>query len=210
MARIGRMRPPGMSSLPVGTYCPGVSVLHRLPVGAKVLALLFMTSALLLLRSVPAVLIGALVVAAGYALARIPLRLALAQAWPLRWVVAILIPAQAWLSGWQAAVVVVGTMLVTVLLAGLVTLTTRVSDLLAWTDRALARLPAGETISLILVLTIRAVAVLSEVLQQAHEARVARGVQWSARALVTPVVIRSIGYAHGLGEALMARGLDDG
>jgi len=182
---------------------------HRLPVGAKLLALLAATSLLVLLRSEAAVVAGAGMVVAGYLLARIPLRLAVAQAWPLRWFVVILIPVQAWLSGWRTAVVVVGTMLIAVLLAGLVTLTTRTSDLLAWTDRVLGRLPGGATLSLILVLTIRAIAVLSQVLDQAREARLARGVQWSARALVTPVVIRSIGYAHGLGEALMARGMDD-
>ncbi|MBU6245354.1 MAG: energy-coupling factor transporter transmembrane protein EcfT [Actinomycetales bacterium] len=209
MAGRGRVRPPAVWSIPVGIYHPGSSVLHRLPVGAKLVALLVTTSMLVLLRSGAVVLAGALIVVAGYALARIPPRLALAQAWPLRWFVLILIPTQAWLAGWQTAAVVVGTMLITVLLAGLVTLTTRTADLLAWTDRALGRLPGGAMISLILVLAIRAIAVLSVLLQQAHEARMARGMQWSARALVTPVVIRSIGYAHGLGEALMARGLDD-
>lgn len=203
------MTAPVVAAMPVGIYVPGSSLVHRAPIGVKLACLLVGTSALLLLRSPLAVGVGAVVVIGGYALARIPGRIAVAQAWPLRWFVLVLIPLQAWLAGWIAAIVVVGTMLIAVLLAALVTLTTTTTDLLAWTDRVLRHVPGGAMISLILILTLRAIAVLARLLEESREARLARGATWSSRALVTPVVVRSIGYAHGLGEALMARGLDD-
>lgn len=198
-----------LAGLPIGVYVPGTSVVHRAPIGVKLGCLLVAVSVLVLMRSPVAVLVGTLVVVLGYGLARIPVRLAVAQAWPLRWFVLALLPLQAWLAGWVTAVVVVGTMVLAVLMAALVTLTTTTTDLLAWTDRLLARVPQGAALSLILILTLRAIAVLARLLDESRQARLARGATWSSRALVTPVVIRSIGYAHGLGEALMARGLDD-
>lgn len=197
------------AAVPIGVYVPGSSLVHRAPIGVKLACLLGGVSALLMLRSVLTVAIGTVVVLAGYLLARIPWQIALAQAWPLRWFVLALIPLQAWLAGWVTALVVVGTMVIAVLLAALVTLTTTTTDLLAWTDRLLGRVPGGGMVSLILILTLRAIAVLATLLEESREARLARGATWNSRALVTPVVVRSIGYAHSLGEALMARGLDD-
>lgn len=198
-----------MAGLPIGIYVPGRSVLHRAPIGVKLGCLLVGVSALVLLRSPTVVLVGTAVVVLAYLLARIPFRLAVAQVWPLRWFALTLLPLQAWLAGWVTALVVVGTMIITVLLAALVTLTTTTTDLLAWTDHRLAVVPHGAAISLLLILTLRAIPVLARILQESRQARLARGATWSSRALVTPVVVRSIGFAHGLGEALMARGLDD-
>jgi len=198
-----------LAGLPIGVYVPGSSVVHRAPIGVKLGCLLVVISLLLLLRSPTTLLAGAVVVALGFVLARIPLRLIAAQVWPMRWFVLALLVLQVILAGWRTALVVVGTMLLAILLAALVTLTTTTTQLLAWTDRLLARVPQGESISLILILTLRAIPVLAGVLDQTRQARLARGATWSSRALVTPVVVRSIGYAHGLGEALMARGLDD-
>lgn len=198
-----------VASLPVAVYFPGSSPVHRAPIAVKIGFLLVGVSALLLLRSPLAVSIGAAVVIGGYGLARIPIRVALAQVWPLRWFVLVLIPFQAWLAGWLTAIVVVGTMVIAVLLAALVTLTTSTNELMNWMDRRLARVPQGATISLILILTLRAIGVIARLLDETWQARLARGATWSSRALVTPVVVRSIGYANGLGEALMARGFDD-
>lgn len=198
-----------LAGLPLGVYVTGRSLVHRAPIGVKLAGMLIGVSVLVLWRSPGTVLAGTLVVVAGYALARIPVPVAVAQAWPLRWFVLALLPVQAWLSGWVTAIVVVGTMVLAVLAAALVTLTTTTTDLLAWTDRLLARVPQGAALSLLLILTLRAIPVLAALLEESRQARLARGATWSSRALVTPVVVRSIGYAHGLGEALMARGLDD-
>jgi biotin transport system permease protein len=51
--------------------------------------------------------------------------------------------------------------------------------------------------------------VLVETLAEARDARRARGLERSARALLVPVVVRTMRQADRLGEALVARGVDD-
>jgi biotin transport system permease protein len=197
----------------IGLYRPGSSLVHRAPAGAKLLTLAAGAVALVLLRSPAAVAVGAVLTVAVYLLAGLAPADALAQVLPLRWVVLVLVPFQWWTAGWRAAVVVVGTMLVLVGAAGLVTLTTRTSTLLDLFERLLAPLRRWgvdpERVSLLLALTIRAVPVLVETLAEARDARRARGLERSARALLVPVVVRTMRHADRLGEALVARGVDD-
>jgi biotin transport system permease protein len=197
----------------IGLYRPGDSVLHRWPPAAKLLALALAAVALALLRSWWAVLVALVVVVAAYLVAGWGPEEPWRQVWPLRWVVAVLLPFQWWTAGWRAAVVVVGTMLALVAAAGLVTLTTRTSALLDGFERALGPLrrvgvdPART--SLLLALTIRAVPVLVTTLAEVRDARRARGLERSPRALLVPVVVRTLRHADRLGEALVARGVDD-
>ncbi len=196
-----------------GLFRPGTSALHRCGAGTKLLLLAALTTAVVALRTPVAVGAGALLVAGAYALARYGLRTAAAQVWPLRWVVVALVPFQWWTAGWQAAVVVVGTLVVTVAAAGLVTLTTRVSEMLDVLELALSPMRrigvSTERVALVLALAIRAVPVLATTYGQARDARRARGLERSPRALLVPLVIRTVRHADRLGEALVARGVDD-
>ena len=60
-----------------------------------------------------------------------------------------------------------------------------------------------------LVLTIRAIPLLARQLRQVTEARKARGLGMSIRALVVPAVLGALTTADQLGDALAARGVDD-
>lgn len=197
----------------IGLYRPGTSLLHRASAGLLLALLLAGTTALVLVRQPLAVAVGAAVVLAGYALAQVPASVAAAQLWPMRWFVVLLVPLQWWTGGWRQVVVVVGTMLVTVAAAALVTLTTRVSDMLDVCVRALGparRLGVDpERVGLALALTVRAVPVLADTFAQARDARRARGLERSPRALLVPLVLRTLRHADRLGEALAARGVDD-
>ncbi len=197
----------------IGLYRSGNSPLHRLPAGIKVLVLAVGAVALAVVRSPLAVAVAAVVVVAGYLLAGLPPAEPVRQVWPLRWVVLVLVPFQWWTAGWSAAVVVVGTMLVLVAAAGLVTLTTRTSALLDLFERLCAPLHRvgvdPSRLSLLLALTIRAVPVLVATLGEVRDARRARGLERSPRALLVPVVVRTLRHADRLGEALVARGVDD-
>jgi biotin transport system permease protein len=197
----------------IGLYRPGTSLLHRAPAGLLLVLLLAGTTALVLARSPLAVLVAAVVTGAGYALAAVPASVALAQLWPLRWFALVLVPLQWWSGGWRQVAVVVGTMVVTVAAAALVTLTTRVSDML---DACVALLRPlrrtgidPERVALTLALTVRAVPVLADTFAQARDARRARGLERSPRALLVPLVLRTLRHADRLGEALAARGVDD-
>jgi len=127
--------------------------------------------------------------------------------------VLFLLPFQWWTAGWQVAVVVVGTLVVAVVGAALISLTTRVTDLLDVIARVLEPARAigvdPDRVALLLALTIRAVPVIAATLHEARDARRARGLERSTRALVTPIVVRTIRHADRVGEALAARGIDD-
>jgi biotin transport system permease protein len=195
------------------TYNPGTSPLHRSGAGAKLLGLLVFSTLLVALKSPLTVLVGLVLVAGLYVVAGFGVRTLAEQAWPLRWFVLFLIPFQWWTAGWQVAVVVVGTLVVAVVGAALVSLTTRVTDLLEVITRLLEPTRAigvdPDRVALLLALTIRAVPVIAATLHEARDARRARGLERSTRALVTPVVVRTIRHADRVGEALAARGIDD-
>jgi biotin transport system permease protein len=197
----------------IGLFRPGTSVVHRAPAGLKLLLLAGGAVLLLLVRTPLAVLLGLLLVECGYLAAGLTPHELLRQLWPLRWVVVLLVPFQWWTAGWQAAVVVVGTLLVLVAAAGLVTLTTRTTAMLDLLERLLR--PARrvgidpERVSLLLALTIRAVPVVVGTLAEVRDARRARGLERSPRALLVPAVLRTMRHADRLGEALVARGVDD-
>lgn len=197
----------------IGLYRPGSSAVHRIPAGIKLAVLAVAAVVLVWWRSPAAVIAGVAALACGYVAAGLSARTAAAQVWPLRWVVLLLLPFQWWTAGLVSAVVVVGTLVVLVAAAGLVTLTTRTSALLEFFERALRGLRRfgvdPERVSLLLALTIRAVPVMMETVTQVHDARRARGLERSPRALLVPVLIRTMRHADRLGEALVARGVDD-
>lgn len=197
----------------IGTYLAGDGVLHRAPAGAKLLGLAVLTGVLVAVRTPTAVAAGALVVAAVAAGAGVPGRAVAGQLWPLRWVAAVLVPFQLWAGGWRSAVVVVGTLAVAVAAAAVVTLTTRVSDMLDAMVAGLAPLRrAGvdpERVALVLALAVRTVPVLTGLAGEVRDARRARGLERSLRALLVPLMVRTVRHADRLGEALAARGVDD-
>jgi biotin transport system permease protein len=202
-----------MTGAPIGLFHPGSSVLHRIPAGAKLLGMLLAVVGVVLLHRWWELAIAAAVTAGLFALARIPARLAWSQLRPLRYVLVAVAVLQGVLAGWQAAVLVCGTIVVTVALAALVTLTTRVTamlDALGGALRPLRRLGVDtDRIGLLLALTIRCIPLVAGIVAAVTEARKARGVGFSIRALAAPVVIRSLRSADALGEALIARGADD-
>ena len=112
-----------MSALAV--YVPRDSVVHRLPAGTKLLLLVPAAIGVLALSQPWQVVVALAVIALLYAAARIPWRTTLEQVRPLLWFLLALGLFQLAVAGWQRAVVVVGAMLGLVLLATLVSLTTR-------------------------------------------------------------------------------------
>jgi len=157
--------------------------------------------------------VGLIFVVLLYAIAAYTPVIMLQQIWPMKWIVILLFPFQWWLAGWQSAVIVVGTLVLAVAAAGLVSLTTRTTDLLAVIERAIQPLRYvrvdPERVALLLTLTIRVVPVINGLVHDVRDTRRARGMERSVRAYVTPVVIRTVGYAERLGDALVARGVDD-
>jgi biotin transport system permease protein len=197
----------------VGAYLPGTSPVHRAPAGPK-LAVLAVAVAVLTLWRDPRVLAGGLLL---LLLALVSARIGLRPLWlQVRYTVllALLVAAgQYWIAGPRAAVLVAGSLLVAVTAAALITLTTRTGDLLDALVRGLSPLRRigvdVDRVALLLALTVRAIPVIARLAEEVRDARRARGGERSLRALAVPLVIRTVRYADRLGDALIARGVDD-
>lgn len=197
----------------LGLYVPGRSVVHRLPAGAKLLILLVAGGGSVLLDEGWQVVVLLLLVLAGYPAAGLSLRTALSQVRPLVWVAGFAAAVHVVVSGWERAGVVLGVLASLVLLAALVTLTTRATamvDALVAGCRPLRVLGVDpERVGLVLTLGIRCVPVVVGLAEEVREAQQARGLTASPRAFAVPLLVRSLRHADALAEALVARGVED-
>ena len=200
-----------MSALAV--YVPRDSLVHRLPAGTKLLLLVLAAIGVLALRQPWQVVLLLVAITLLYAVARIPWRTVLEQVRPLLWFLLALGLFQVVVAGWQRAVVVVGTMLGLVLLATLVSLTTRTTALVDVVVRWLGPLRRvgvdPERVGLLVALGIRSVAVIIELSREVRHAQLARGASSSPLAFIVPLVVRTLRHADRLADALVARGVDD-
>jgi biotin transport system permease protein len=197
----------------LGLFVPGSSPVHRVPAGVKLVVLLAAGVGSVFLDR-PWQFAAVLVAVLGcYRLAGLTLRTVLSQVRPLLWVVAAVAVFHVVVNGWERAFVVVGAIAALVLLAGLVTLTTRTTALV---DASVAALrPLGrlgvrpERVGLMLALGIRSVPVVVGLAEEVRQAQLARGLSASPRAFAVPLIVRSLRHADALADALVARGVDD-
>ncbi|WP_223399972.1 energy-coupling factor transporter transmembrane component T family protein [Nocardioides rotundus] len=194
-------------------YRPGNSVLHRLPAGLKLSILLAAGGCSILVQTPTQTTTALGCVLLGYVVARVPARAVLQSLRPLVWVILALGLFQALIMGWPRAFVIVGVIVALVLLANLVTLTTRTSDLVDVVVRLSRRVRFlgihPESIGLMLSLAIRAVPLVAELAARVREAQQARGQTISPRASAVPLILGTLRRADEIGDALAARGYDD-
>ncbi|GAA1056833.1 ABC transporter permease [Agromyces luteolus] len=196
----------------IGVYHPGSSVIHRMPALAKLALLAATVTATALVGSLPALGIVAAATLGLFSLARIPVRVAWRQVSPILWVLAFAVPVQWIFAGWEAAATMGVRLVLAVALAAVYTLTTPVMatlDAMQVLLRPFARWIDPDRVGLALALAIRCVPLLADLVREVLEARKARGAEGSLTALAVPVIVRTLRTADHLGEALMARGVDD-
>jgi len=193
-------------------YIAGDSWLHRLAPGGKILALMAAGTLLFILPS-PAIIFPALVaVLALYRIAQISARVIVRQLRPLLWILLLLFVIQWWVADLVSAMLVIARLVTLLLLASLITLTTRMSEMLETLERGLGWLrflhinPAK--VSLALSLTLRFIPVLANITAEVREAQKARGLDNSMLAVVIPVVVRTLKMADDIAAALEARAYD--
>ncbi|MFE5672062.1 energy-coupling factor transporter transmembrane component T family protein [Agromyces sp. NPDC056523] len=196
----------------IGVFHPGTSVVHRAPALAKLALLAVAVTVVSLLPSLEALGVAAMVVVLLFVFARIPARLAWRQITPILWLLAFAVPVQWIFAGWEAAATMGLRLVLAVALAAVYTLTTPVSatlDAMQVLLRPFRRWVDPDRIGLALALAIRCVPLLAELVREVLEARKARGAEGSPTAFAVPVIVRALRTADHLGEALMARGVDD-
>lgn len=192
-----------------GLYVPGHSPLHRAAPGVKLLTLLAAGIGVFLVRDSAALLLLLAGVLGLYALAGLGARTVWAQLKPSLALLLFFLAVQGLTAGWAAGAVTALRFGVMILLASLLTLTTRTSDLLAALERALRPLARvgvdPERVSLALSLTLRFIPVIAQVVQDVQEAQRARGLERNLVALAVPVIVRTLKMADDVADAIDAR-----
>ncbi|WP_344966526.1 energy-coupling factor transporter transmembrane component T family protein [Salinactinospora qingdaonensis] len=196
----------------LGLYAPGDTPLHRLPAGVKLATLAVAVFAVVLLGQIWVALTACCLAVVLYALGG----LAVPHLWrtvrPLLPFLLLIAVFQVTTAGWEVALRVCAQLTFAVLLAGLLTLTTRVSAMLALFERLLRplRLVGGdpERAALVLALTVRAIPMVATAVAASRAAYTARGLRRSPHRMVVPVIVGLIRSAEAMGEAMVARGID--
>ncbi|KAA9105089.1 energy-coupling factor transporter transmembrane component T family protein [Microbacterium rhizomatis] len=196
----------------ISLYRPGDSVLHRLPAGVKILAFAVIAVAVSVLAASPIGLgVAAVLTICVYALGGFGPRELVRQALAIKWVVVVMLLTQLVFLPPVTALTNTGRVVVVVVLASLITLTTRVPAVLDSVERGLAPLrrlgadPAA--VGLVLALTITAIPVIAGFATAIREAQRARGVRVGPHTAVVPLLVMSIKHSDELAEALAARGV---
>lgn len=189
-------------------YVPGDSIVHRARPLIKVGLLFLVCTWLFVQDGGLSLTIAGLVLAALFAVGRIPPTMIVAAIRPALWVLGLIFAAQFFLADWRFATFVVARFAAMILAASLLTLTTRMSDLVDAIERALGRvLPprSAEAISLALSLCLRFIPRVREIFEEVKNAQRARGLGTSWRALVTPTIVRALKSADEIARAIVAR-----
>lgn len=201
-------------SLPLGLFVPGNTLLHRLPAGWKLVAL---------------VLIGVAVVAARgpwWPTAAFAISLAVAVGWvrmgaralvrtlrPIVVVMGVATVFQWWARGWPTAVEVLMTVLAMVVFSAVLTATTATDELLDAVVRGLQpfrRVGVNpDAVALAISLMLTAIPAIFAIFGDSLDAARARGLSRDPRATLAPTAIRVVAHAQATGDALAARGLGD-
>lgn len=193
----------------LGLYVSRRSPIHRLSANWKLLLLAIAGVAVVYIQALLglASLLGLTLLL--FRIAKLSLKLVWQQLRPILPLLISLLIIQGVLQNWHFAFVVVLRLLVLMLLASLVTFTTRMSDMIDALQLGLQPLarfgvqPAR--VSMMLAIAIRFVPVLLEQAQTIREAQWARGLDRNGLALLVPLLIKTLKLADDLTDALDAR-----
>ena len=193
-------------------YVPGDSLVHRLSAGTKLLMLFAASATLFAVSGIAVHAIELAVIAVLFRTAGLPWRDTLHQ---LRPALLFLVPIflfHIFVTDWVLGLETVLRIVVLLLLAVLVTLTTRLSDMIDVIERAARPLRHvgvnPSKVGMMLSMVIRFIPLMVREAQEILEAQRARGLDRSAIALLVPLLIKTLKMADDLSDAIDARGYD--
>ncbi|WP_332065391.1 energy-coupling factor transporter transmembrane component T family protein [Bartonella sp. CB189] len=196
----------------IGLYCSHNTFIHRLRPGVKVVFLVVCTSIIFMVSSIPLLSLFLLLVILLYAIARIPFNNILMQLKSMSLFLGFIFILQVIFYNWLLGVEVILRLITLVLLALLVSLTTKVSDMVNSIETGLRPFQCcginPSKFSIVLSMAIRFIPVISEKFHEVREAQRARGFETNIFALAVPLIIRTIKMAEEVAEALDARSYD--
>ena len=188
----------------ISFYRPGTSPLHQLSVGWKLLGL---TVGLLAIAIFGKNLLGSIVevtaVVGLYQMAGVGVSEFLKQIWRIKFLAAVVLLPQLIFNGvvqgaYNSVAVIVG-----VLLAALISLTTKTADLVD----LLQRITRSRSFALLIALSINSIALVLGFSNSITEASLARGVKPNPVRQIVTLFVVSLRYADDYAEALAARGV---
>ncbi len=189
------------------------TLIHRLPAGVKILLSLAGGFALVATSDIAllAGLIGAIMLL--YVAARLPLGVVFAALRPVLIMCGFIFALQLILAGWPQATAAALRITALVLLTSLVTLTTRLSDMLdTLTSAARILAPLGidpPKVALAIGLAIRFIPMLLHDFQEVQNARKTRGAKGFSILAAGPLIIKILRMTDALGNAIAARGFEN-
>ncbi|MBI0000408.1 energy-coupling factor transporter transmembrane protein EcfT [Bartonella sp. W8122] len=191
----------------------GTTFVHRLPAGLKLFIVFFVSIGLFYFASLPLAIVSLIVVWCLFVLAGFPFFKPVLELKKISWLLVALFIVQYFSVNFESAALIVIRLSSLLLLATLVTLTTPFSKMMACFEKLFSFMrvfgvnPAK--ISLGLSLTLRFIAVFSDISQEVREAQKARGLEKSVFAVIMPVLIRSLKVQADVAAAIEARCFDE-
>lgn len=193
-------------------FRPGASWLHRASPASKLIALAAAGTGLFWVESPALMILMAALALALFPLSGLPLRDAMGQLRPVTLLGALIVLVQGFIGGPEAALLVGARLVALLLLAGLVTLTTRTQDMIQTIETALKPLsrfginPARTALAL--SLAVRFIPITARIVAEVREAQRVRGLDNNILALAVPTIIRALRLTDEVADAIEARGFD--
>lgn len=195
-----------------GLYIERRSLIHLLAARTKFLVLSITSLVVSLLSNPVALLVLLALTSLLPIVARLPVRSVWLQLRPVLLLLIAVLLIQGLLGDWMTGILALLRFTILILLGTIVTLTTRVSDLVEAIEQVLQpgkRIGINPAqISLMLALSMRFIPILLNQFHQIQEAQRARGLDRNWLALFVPFVIKTLRMADELSDALDARGYD--
>ena len=188
----------------ISLYRPGNSPLHRMPAGLKLLGLL--ASLVVISISGRTSLGCALTVVALlslFALASFGVVEVFRQLWKIKLLLVLFVVPQLMFSGIEQGSYNSVAIVASILMAGLVTLTTKTSDLVALIER----LTKSKSLAFLIALSINSITLVTGFSKGITEAGLARGVKRNPIGQIVTLFVVSLRFADDYAEALAARGV---
>jgi biotin transport system permease protein len=188
----------------ISLYRPGVSLLHKTPVGWKLLGLMLVLIAISIWGRT---LLGSIAIAAGFlvlfALTGFGVGELLRQLWQLRFILVILTLPQLLFAGVERGTYNTVALVSGIMLAGLVTLTTKTAEIV----ELIQRITRSRSFALLIALSINSIGIVLGLAKNISEAGKARGVRANPVRQIVTLFVVSLKFADDYAESLAARGI---
>ncbi|MBR0573286.1 MULTISPECIES: energy-coupling factor transporter transmembrane component T family protein [Pasteurellaceae] len=193
-------------------YVAKQSCIHNTPIQIKFLCLIILSTMLFVYPYLPFSLISLLIVCLLFLLAKFTIGTIFYQIKPILPFLIILFLCQLYISSFIMGLNVVIRLSTILLLASLLTLTTKSSIIIEAIEKHLYWLKYininPKKVGLAISLTLRFIPMLSDITKEVKEAQSVRGLETNIFAIAIPVIIRTLKMADEISAAIDARAFD--